>query len=165
MFKYLYTYIFINNFAFATWFPKKDFLNNNNRDLPKDCWVVDLRIMAVMLSYNQKWTQHTFLTKVCWTTVGAASMLETKVLLLEMLSSWEAGTLSNDSEGTPATSVPRDSREDPLLICLIHFHLSKLKWRMQLFHTSHFIFNKSILNEIQNTVKPMFEVLNISHDY
>lgn len=53
--------------------------------------------------------------KDCWKTVGAASRLETKVLLLEMLSRSEAGIRSKDAEGHPATSVPRDSREAPLL--------------------------------------------------
>lgn len=66
----------------------------------------------------------TLLIKVCWTTAGAAIMLATKVLLLEAVSSSEAGIFSIDSEETPATSVPRDSREAPLLICLIHLHLS-----------------------------------------
>lgn len=52
-------------------------------------------------------------------------MLETKVLLWEMRSSSDAGMPSIISEGTPATSVPRDSRVEPLLICLRNLHQSK----------------------------------------
>lgn len=65
----------------------------------------------------------TFLTKVCWTTSGAVSILETKAGLLERPSSSEAGILLIDSEGTPVTSVPIDSREDPVVICLTHSYI------------------------------------------
>lgn len=85
------------------------------------------------------------MTKICWRTVGAASMLEIKVLLVEMLSSSEAGIFFIVSEGTPATSVPSDCRETLLLICLTHAHLSKLKWHNVL--EGHFIFNTTIIKQ------------------
>lgn len=48
---------------------------------------------------------------------GAERMLLMKVGLLDMLRSSEGVMLEMVSDGTPLTSVPRDSREEPESIC------------------------------------------------
>jgi len=57
--------------------------------------------------------------KICRITLGAATMLETKEVLVETLSSSEAVIFCIKTEGHPITSVPRDLSLAAVLICQI----------------------------------------------
>lgn len=91
-------------------------------------------------------------------------MLETKVAFWESLSSSNAGMLSIDSVGIPATRFPRDCREDPLLICLIYYHLSKTQLLMWYMHKKVEIINQPYWTKCRTLLGRCFQVLNISHN-